>query len=313
MIDKTFDRLKLLGKLPNFVVVGAPKSGTTSLYHYLSQHSDIYLPVKKELHYFSSHRLIQLTQGPSDRYVVESICKTLDAYAAYYEAVGSPNAIGDISPFYLYHEGCAERIYKELGAKTRIIILLRHPIEKAYSQYMHLVAEGRETLSFDAAIEQEAQRKSKKWLDIWLYTQSTFYAPQVERFLSVFPREQIFICLLEDMQRDPKQFLQEVCEFLDILHLESSNLSTVYNRSSAPRSKWVARYFVAPGPLYALANKMRRTRLRRLGGLIFAMRRRLKAWNACQKEPLSPEMRERLEQLFRPDIDALESLLGCKL
>ncbi|QBQ54412.1 sulfotransferase [Nitrosococcus wardiae] len=246
-----------------------------------------------------------MTQGPSDRYAVKTICKTPDAYAACYEAVGCQKAIGYISPFYLYHEGCAERIYKELGAETRIIILLRYPVEKAYSQYMHLVAEGRETLSFEAAIEQEAQRKSKKWLDLWLYTQSTFYSPQVERFLSVFPREQIFIRLLEDMQRDPKQFLQEICASLGILPLESSNLSAVYNRSSAPRSRWVARCLIAPGSLYVLASKMRRTRLRRLGGLIFAMRGRLKAWNACQKEPLSPATRERLEQLFQPDIDAL--------
>ena len=145
---------------PNFYVVGAPKCGTTSLYRYLSEHPQIFLPKKKELHFFSRPELDRYSKGTGDRQVLQSLPRQLHEYESFYNGVSASEiAIGDISPSYFVHLGAAARI-KSYNNEAKVIVCLRNPIDKAFSQYMHQVALGKEPLSFYQAIEAEEDRKN---------------------------------------------------------------------------------------------------------------------------------------------------------
>ena len=148
--------------IPNTIVIGAPKSGTTSLYHYLLQHPDIYLPEKKELHFFS-HELLRLNaNGPGDLNALKHICTNLQDYFSYFSAVNNESIVAEVSPSYLYYAQVSDPIYSSLGS-IKIIVLLRNPIHKAFSQYMHLKRVNREKLSFFEALQVEEKRIQNGW------------------------------------------------------------------------------------------------------------------------------------------------------
>ena len=162
-------------KKPNFVISGFPKCGTTSLHHYLNEHPQIYMPIQKELHFFTFEILSKLNKGPLDKIVKESQIDNSEKYLSYYQNVKKENAIGDTSPSYINYPSQFFRIKKYLN-DPKIIILLRDPISRAYSNYLHLKREGRETLSFKDAIEIEDHRREAQYSDFWYYKfNSTYY------------------------------------------------------------------------------------------------------------------------------------------
>lgn len=149
-------------KLPNFLVVGAVKSGTTSLYRYLLQHPEIGMGSRKVGKFFS--QMYDNFNGPGDHLVKESITKTFDEYKKFYAQVGNKKAVGDVSPDYLYYyDKSIKAIKSYLGNNVKIIIILRNPSDKSYSQYSHLVRGGRETVCFEDALEKENERMDQGW------------------------------------------------------------------------------------------------------------------------------------------------------
>ena len=131
--------------------IGAAKSATTSLYDILRQHSNVYLPSFKEPHFFDN----------PDNYD-----KGIAWYSkTYFSRALEKNKIGDFTPTYLFESKAAERIYKDLGPNTRFIIILRDPVERAYSHYLHSKRDQNETLSFFDALEKEKSRIQSSYLD----------------------------------------------------------------------------------------------------------------------------------------------------
>jgi len=144
--------LLIKNKLPNFLVVGAPKAGTTSLYEYLSQHPQVFLTEEKELHFWSNEELAKSVDGPGDALALSEVVESIDDYRAKFSGVTNELAVGDISPSYLYFsEPVIEKLKKYYsGNELKIIILLREPSERAYSQYLHQKRLMLETVSFEA-------------------------------------------------------------------------------------------------------------------------------------------------------------------
>ena len=200
-------------KLPNFLVIGAPKCGTTSLHHYLSQHPEVYVPLRKELHYFSYAYMQRFAAGPGDAHILAPLCSTRQAYEQHYERVGTQPAVGDVSPSYLYYAEVSERIKAELG-KPKIVVVLRDPINKAFSQYMHLVRDNRETLTFSAALVAEAQRIRDGWAALWRYADSSLYADKLKRYLTIFGADHVKILLFEELARTPHLVMRDLFAFL---------------------------------------------------------------------------------------------------
>jgi hypothetical protein len=217
-------------KSPNFIVIGAPKSGTTLLYLYLQRHPGIFLPIRKELHYFFYELLRENANGPVYTYVFPSLCASREEYAFHYITVGHETAIGEVSPSYLYHYQVSERIKAELG-DVKIIALLRNPIDEAFSQYMRLICEKRETLPFYKALVNEKKRKAAKWSDLWLYESSSLYTGGIEKYLIVFGHKNVQIVLFEDLFADPQTTMQKIFRSLGVDTTFVPDTSGGFNRT----------------------------------------------------------------------------------
>ncbi len=293
-------------KLPGFVVVGAPKCGTTSLYHYLKQHPGIYLPARKELHYFSSRALLQNDRGPGDSVALARVCNTLESYREFYREAEDRQISGDVSPSYLYFDESRHRILEELG-RVRIVAILRDPCEKAFSQYMHLIRDQRETLPFRRALDAEADRVRQGWSDLWRYAESSLYAKKLARYFELFGEDRVKVLFFDELVAAPDRTMRELFEFLGVDADFDCDTSRTYNRSGRARSPRAARLLTRPNVLKATARRLvpRRYRLWISQTLI--------GWNTGRKPELDRESRDYLQAYFSDDASELSRLLGRSL
>ncbi|NUO09142.1 MAG: sulfotransferase [Candidatus Brocadia sp.] len=293
-------------RLPNFIVVGAPKSGTTSLFYYLKQHPDIYLPVRKELHYFSYEYLKENTKGPGDKDVLSSLCANRREYESHYIEVKNERMIGDISPSYLYYCNVSGRILSELG-KIKIVMVLRNPVEKAYTQYMHLIRDNRETLLFYDALMEEQKRMLAGWSDIWRYAESSLYAERVNKYISIFGPDNVKFILFDDFVIAPDEVMRSLFKFLNVDADVHCDTSKTYNRTGTPKFKMVSDFFAKPNPVKTIVKKIIPEKLR------IPTRLALLDWNTGKKNSMDRKSREYLIKYFSDDIVDLSKILGNKL
>jgi hypothetical protein len=199
--------------MPNFLIVGAAKAGTTSLYEYLRQHPDIFMPQWKELSFF-----IGDPYGPLHK------VKRPQYYGKVFAQAKNQTAVGEASTSYLYDEAAPELIKKKLGS-IRILIILRDPVAMSYSLYNHQVRREGETIeSFEAALDAEARRKIdpdfKKncygWHANYYYYQRGLYYQQVRRYLDTFGKDNVKIILFDELADDPLRVVQQVFRFLGV-------------------------------------------------------------------------------------------------
>lgn len=225
--------------IPNFVLIGAAKTGTTSLHRWLGQHPDIFVPRQKGLHFFTAQWLRENSSGPGDDRLLQDLTPTWEAYLAHYADAAGRKAIGDVSPSYFSWWPSREAIGKYLG-EPRILLVLRDPVQKAFSQYTHLIRDGRESLSFWEALQAEPERKARGFGALWLHLESALYAEPTERFLEYFGRERMKVLFFEDLIRDPQATLREIFAFLGVDAAVPLDTTEAQNRSGAPRSKLLA-------------------------------------------------------------------------
>jgi hypothetical protein len=293
-------------KLPNFVIVGAAKCGTTSLFEYLAGHPQIYLPTRKELHYFSYSAIARNSAGPGDAAYLAHFCADRRQYERHYLAVKGQRAIGEVSPSYFHYAEVAERISDEL-AKPKIIVILRDPVEKAFSQYMHLVRDNRETMSFAEALKTEAERIEKGWAALWQYAESSIYAWRLRRYLETSAEGRIKILLFDDLRRDPLAVLRELWRFLEVDETVVPDTSEVHNASGRPRSKLLADLIAKPNPLTSAARKLVPESVRT------RIKTRLRRLNTGSKGEIDDWSRAYLQDRFAADVKEVEAILGRDL
>ena len=293
-------------RLPNFLVVGAEKCGTTSLYQYLKQHPDIYLPAKKELHYFTYDHIEKIAEDPGGQYVLNHACATREEYETYYRETDAHVAIGEISPSYFYFSQISERIESELE-NPKIIIMLRNPIHKAHSQYMHLVRDNREHLPFFDALMAERQRIEAGWGPLWRYTESCLYSARVAKYIEVFGEDRIKIGLFEELSKDPQTFVKDLFEFLGVAPDRAIDTSRAYNESGRPRSRLLANFLAKPNPVTAAARRWVPEELRdRVKHAVLNL-------NTGRKDAIDDRSRAYLRERFAGDVRELEQILGRRL
>jgi hypothetical protein len=193
--------------------VGAAKSGTTSLYRYLRQHPDIFMPEWKELSLFIGDSF-----GPLHR------VKKPYYYQKAFSKVQNQTAVGEASTAYLFDEAAPKIIKEKLGT-IRIIIILRNPIAMSYSLYNHQVRREGETVEdFEEALARENDRRrdpefKKKcygWHANYYYYQRGLYYKQVKRYLDTFGREHVLIILFEELANEPLGVLKKTFHFLEV-------------------------------------------------------------------------------------------------
>ncbi len=284
--------------LPTFLIIGAQKCGTTSLAYYLSQHPSIFMCWPKEPRFFALEGGHLEPGGPSDRKRGAGRgVTTLDAYLALFQGVRQETAIGEASVRYLESEQAPHRIQHHIPS-ARLIAVLRDPVDRAYSGYLHLIREGREPLrDFLTAFEAEESRYVDRRTNAWAYRTKGFYARHLRRYLSLFDRDQMLILLYDDFRDHPMQVLSELFRFLNVDDTFVPNTTQRFERTGIPRIRLLHRALDRAQSIEA-----------RLPIGFEALRR----WNLV-RPPLLPGVRRQLVEVYREDVMDLQELLGRDL
>lgn len=284
-------RSRRAGRWPNLFVVGAPKAGTTSLWHHLRQHPDVFMSALKEPHFFTDYTPLQHTSVKSER-----------AYRALFAGARHETLVGEASPSYLRDPGSARAIKAACG-DARIVIALREPVERAYSGYFSRVRYG-ERRPFEDLVRGELDEPGRNDTRGFRHLARSLYSDDVERYFEVFDGN-VHVLFFEELVRDVRGELRRLYDALDVdpevaEHVETEPL----NAFSLPRSR-LAGALLGSGKLRKLGRVVLPPSLRhRVEGRLLAR---------PPKPELDPELRRVLEEYFEPDRARLERLLGRKV
>ena len=294
--------------LPNFLIIGAGKAGTTSVHEYLKQHPEVFVSAIKETNFFvyDGQNPLMLQQTPSSDFPV----RTVEDYGALFRDAAGARAIGEASPKYLLDPRAAERIRHRLPG-VRLIVMLRHPVERAYSSYSMYVRDRYERRSFTQAIADEdhgrhdgAVRFGQKH-----YLGSGYYARQLRVYFHLFDRSQIAIHLFEDLKADAAGLMRRLFDFLEVEGSFVPDTRLRHNSSGKPRNR-LLRPLLHKSPLTQAARRLLPGPLLRRAEAI------QQAWRdgSAQAAPsLPPEIRASLIARYRDDILELQDLIGRDL
>ncbi|RCX30352.1 sulfotransferase family protein [Thioalbus denitrificans] len=288
---------------PNFILVGAAKSGTSSLYHYLRQHPEVFMSREKEPHFFAPAKWCG--HPVPDRAEYERL----------FDGAGGCRAVGEASTGYLYYEDSPDRIHA-LVPGCRIVAVLRNPVDRAFSGWCHEVREGLETVSFEQALDEEEQKGLRviRGGDFsFNYIRQGFVAGNLARYIELFGRERVLILFYDDLERDPDAFMARLFRFLGVAPGFRGDWSYRYNPSGVPRFDWLHRLVDGEGrwrqPLVRLARWLLPEPVR------IPLWHRVRDWNvrSGSSPALDPATRRRLQARFAGEIDAEEALTGRSL
>jgi Sulfotransferase domain len=286
--------------MPNFLIIGAAKSGTTSLYHYLKQHPQIYMSSIKETEFFAFEGEQLNFCGPGD--MQRSSITNLEDYQKQFQRVLNETAIGEASPVYLYSPKAPERILHYIP-DVKLIAILRNPVERAYSQFLMFIRDGREpVLDFAKALQQEKTRKLNNWEWGWCYLDIGFYYLQLKRYFDLFEHNQIKVYLYEDLEASPARLLKDIFQFLNVDENFLPDKSIRYNATGIPKNKFWHQLLFKPSFIKAPFKLLLPLELRK--------RIRLDLSNRNLVKPhLSSSLRKQLLQVYRDDILKLQDLI----
>lgn len=298
---------------PNLFVVGAPKSATTSYYHYLSLHPDIFMSPFKEPHYFGS----DLT-GPK----MTQFRGNLPKYMSLFKGVGDEKYMGEASNWLLFSSNAAAEI-KAYNPDAKIIALMRSPVEMVYSMYYQFRYTGNETYdSFDDALAAEADRREGRNLPRMAhtlhglrYTEIARYGEQVERYFDVFGREHVNAIIFDDLKKDAAGVYRSTLEFLGV-DPEFQPEFAVVNANKQPRFWAMQQALMSVGisPMLLKDQLNYLSVTNPLFSKLNLVTLSMKAYTRYTKRPpMSLEARRHLNDAYRADIDHLGTLLGRDL
>lgn len=294
-----------MATMPNFLLLGAPKAGTTALYHYLKQHPQVFMSPVKEPNFFAFEGENTDFCGPEDdQHSAYQSVTTLSAYQALYEGVRDQIAIGEASTLYLYIPKAAQRIHHYIP-EAKLIAILRHPADRAYSHFLNLRRDAREgAVDFAQALNAEPKRIQQNWAPAWHFTQVGFYAEQIQRYLALFPRQQLKIYLYEDWQSHPIKTVQEILEFIEVDPDLLPDMSEKHNVSSfVYKRRSIYKFLMEENLLKKILRPLIPAQIRK------PMAAKAFRQNIGQTSPLSPEIRNQLISLYYEDILKLQDLI----
>jgi hypothetical protein len=295
------------GAIPNFFIVGAARSGTTAMFRYLSRHPEVFMSHQKEPAFFGS----DLTKTPNEFAVLER-----QAYLDLFRKSAGFPVRGEGSVLYLFSKKAAQEIH-EFNSAARILIILRNPIDMLHSYHGQMHWIGHEDIAdFEEAYAAESDRRRGQRVpknalvpEALYYSEIAMFAPQVERYLRTFPREQVHIVLYDDLAKSSEECYFSVLDFLGIRRVILDKYG-IRNPYKAPRSTAFAgmvqrppgiiRFFLDRLPPYVRRAMLEKT-------LMLLNTRRV------ARAPLRPEFRRRLSEQLAPGIRDLERLIDRDL
>jgi hypothetical protein len=297
--------------MPNFLVIGAARAGTSAVCDYLAQHPDVYMCPGKEPNFFVAEGRSEIPfRGPRDREVLvaqNGWVSTLDRYRALFAGVTTERVAGEGSTWYLYEEQAPVRILRHVP-EARMIAILRNPVDRAYSAFTMLLMNGRETtVSFSRALAAEESRIAAGWSFIWHYRRMGLYSAQIERYYRAFARERLCIVLYDDLSSEPRAVLRDLFGFIGVDDRFVPDMSQRSNVSFVPKHPGYQRMIVRRGSLGRLGRTLLPGRMRQ------RLKEELVYSTMTRPEPIAPGLRRQLADDFKPDILKLQDLLGRDL
>lgn len=292
MIDK---------KKPDFLIVGAAKSGTTSLYRHLNKSNKVFIPYVKECKFFSS--LANDYNGLGAEKFSMPIVKNYQEYMDLFSGQESL-LCGDASPDYLYYyKRSIPNILNKVGKEVKVVIILRNPVDRAYSNYMHHIRERWEDVSFSKALDLEESRISNHWSWGYHYFNAGLYSEAVKAFKDNFPNLKIY--LFEDLKNE-RHLLESLSIFLGIEYQSDSGRIKKYNSSGIPKNElWhkiiMDQSFIKDIIKRVLPEKMRQK-----------MKKKVVSLN-LRKSKMGHIERINLINRYKKDIRNLEQIIGRDL
>lgn len=315
MINTTKERQKL----PNFFVVGAAKSGTTSLYEYMKMHPQIYMAPIKETHHFSTDidnskfrpnyarslnkDLSKFLETDMQEGIFHAFVKERDQYNKLFKNVKDEKAIGEITNSYLYSQEAARNIFTRFP-DAKVIMMLRNPIDRAFSHYLMDLRIGYETNDFMTALKKDMARDPKGWGISNLYVEIGMYAEQVKRFIEIFPERQRRIYLFDDFKKDAGAVVKDMFTFLGVDPNVDIDYSQKFNPSFIPKNKLIGKL-----------NTQKKIKDWLKGVLPKSVKSKFKKTFYTDKDlpRITPAERKFLADIFRNDVMKLGKLLNRDL
>jgi len=219
--------------LPNFIIIGASRSGTTSLYHYLRQHPEIYMSPIKETNYFAFDSEFKYKPDEQNKFRIRSF----DDYIKLFKHAKLERAIGEASPRYLSTPLSARRIHNLLP-DIKLIAILRNPVDRIYSAYLARIRRKREYRNFSDFVESEISNFS---YESYVYSNlfPGLYYSNLKRYTELFSSDNLKIFIFEDFISDKKNFFARLLKYLDVDTNFAPDFDINYNPSGLPRNKYL--------------------------------------------------------------------------
>lgn len=299
---------KLLEALPDFLVIGAGKSGTTSIDKYLNQHPGIFVPKKKEPNFFGYENVKEddLRENPDDLAHFRNSVTTLEQYLSIFGDARPGQKRGETSNTYMYHKDAPHRI-RHYIPDVKLIAILRQPADRLFSRYMHLVRENRPpSKNFSDCLN-----KDSIWWQRNDLVKEGFYCKHLSTFFELFPRENILVYLYEDFRDDPRKVMKEIYGLIGVDQSFEPDVSMRYNESGVIKNTLLNRIYGQGGWISKFLQKFLPEIYQRLKGSLPLKKKMLdlRRKNLAKLE-MDATIRKALTlNVYGEDIRQLEKLL----
>jgi hypothetical protein len=295
--------------LPDFLVAGVPKAGTTALHAALSRHPGLYMSPVKEPKFFLTDGPPPARGGPGDALTYREHVWRREDYERLFDEAPPGARKGESTPLYL-HDPDAMRRIAALIPDARIIVVIRDPVERAHSNWTHLWSAGLEPEGdFLRACAEEDRRIAAGWASFWHYTSLGMYGLQLQRAFELFGRDQVMVLRYRTLVDEPAATLDRICGFLGVdggvlTEIPRENVTSHPERTLAHRAASLA---MRAGD--ALGQRLPGNASAAATAGVHRLERFLQRGNR-QRQPLSWEQRQALLPTFADDVRLLEELLG---
>jgi Sulfotransferase family len=293
--------------VPDFLVAGVPKAGTTALHAALTRHPGLYLsPVKEPKYFLTGDAPPPARGGPGDALTYREHVWQRDKYEALFAGAPPGTLKGEATPLYLYDQQALGRI-RDLIPEARLIVILRDPVERAHSNWAHLWSAGLEPVGdFVKACAEEERRVAAGWASFWHYTGLGKYGEQLRHAFTLFPREQVLVLRYRRLVDEPAPTLDLICEFLGV---QAGVLTEIPRENvTAHPEQTLAHQCAALGmrASHAIGRLLPGTAVTAVTSRV---ERFLQRGNR-ERQPLSGDQRNELLPVFEQDIRLLEQVLS---
>ena len=292
--------------MPQFLLIGAARAGTTAIYSYLRQCPDIFMPRLKEPNFFAFEGQTLACRGPGADYINNSVTRLAEYRDLF--ATSPPGAVlGEASPLYLFADQAAARI-RHHAPEARLVVVLRNPVDQAFSHFMYATKQRIEPLTdFVAALAAEDQRMADGWQPLFGYSRFPRYAEQLARYLALFPRDQILIRLYEEFERDPATLMQDILGHIGVTSGFRPDMAVKHNAGGVPKNRIFQDFLMKSNPVTRAIGLVvpQETRLR--------IRDRLAGFNLKRDETMPPEARAILLNRLGDQIRQLQPMIDRDL